>query len=200
MALKFLYRAAGRGADPVALLPGAWNPPTVAHIAIARAALSWADEVVLIIPRKLPHKEFAGASFEERAFMLERLAAAEGFSAGVTESGLYFEIAAEARQALGDGEIGLVCGRDAAERIACWNYDRPGVFDEMLAKHPLLVASRLGLWEGAGPGVIQIPIDSSFDPVSSSEVRRRLQAGEDWAPLVPEAIRNEVARLYGGRR
>jgi nicotinic acid mononucleotide adenylyltransferase len=70
----------------------------------------------------------------------------------------------------------------------------------MVAKHPLLVASRLGLWEGAGAGVIQIPIDSSFDPVSSSEVRRRLQAGEDWAPLVPEAIRNEVARLYGGRR
>jgi hypothetical protein len=70
----------------------------------------------------------------------------------------------------------------------------------MVAKHPLLVASRLGLWEGAGRGVIQIPIDSSFDPVSSSEVRRRLRTGEDWAPLVPETIRHEVAWLYGGRR
>jgi nicotinate-nucleotide adenylyltransferase len=200
MALKFLYRTAGGGAGRVALLPGAWNPPTVAHIAIARAALSWADEIILVIPRKLPHKEFAGVSFEERAFVLERLAAEEGFSAGVTESGLYFEIAAEAQQAFGDREIGLVCGRDAAERIACWDYDRPGIFEEMVEKHPLLVASRLGLWEGAGPDVIQIPIDSSFDPVSSSEVRRRLQTGEDWMPLVPEAIRSEVARLYAGRR
>jgi nicotinic acid mononucleotide adenylyltransferase len=199
MALKFLSRTAAEGGSPVALLPGAWNPPTVAHIAIARAALSWASEVVLIIPRKLPHKEFAGVSFEERAFVLERLAAGEGLSAAVTESGLYFEIAAEAREALGDREIGLVCGRDAAERIATWNYGRPRVFEEMVQKHPLLVASRLGLWEGAGPGIIQIPIDSSFDPVSSSEVRRRLQAGEDWTPLVPETVRSEVARLYTGR-
>jgi len=200
MALKFLHRTARAGRGPVALLPGAWNPPTVAHIAIARAALSWADEIVLIIPRDLPHKQFAGVSFEERAFLLERLAAAEdGFSAAVTESGLYFEIAAEAREMLGDAAIGLVCGRDAAERIAHWNYGRPGVFEEMVAKHPLLVASRLGSWEGAGEGIVQIPIDPSFDLVSSSEVRRRLQAGEDWTLLVPEAIRGEVARLYCGR-
>ena len=58
----------------VALFPGAWNPPTVAHLAIARAALTWSDEVVWLLPRAFPHKSFDGAPFEDRLHMLRRIA------------------------------------------------------------------------------------------------------------------------------
>ena len=47
-----------RDARRVALLPAAWNPPTLAHLAIAQAALDFADEVLLVLPRVLPHKRF----------------------------------------------------------------------------------------------------------------------------------------------
>ena len=202
--MKFLYRTAAKDPRRLALLPGAWNPPTTAHVAMARAALQWADEVVFVIPQALPHKEFEGVSFADRARMIAQAAAREPrVSAAITESGYYFEMAAEAHASvIGPHEIGLICGRDAAERIAGWDYGRSGVFEEMLARHPLLVASRSGLWqqaEGYGDRVVTLKMEPGFDLISSTEVRRRVAAAEDWMPLVPESIHNEVARLYGGR-
>ncbi len=31
-------------------------------------------------------------------------------------------------------ELSFICGRDAAERILHWDYGRPGVVEEMLAR------------------------------------------------------------------
>ncbi len=128
----------------MALFPGAWNPPTIAHVAIARAARALADEVIWVMPRAFPHKGFEGAGFAARCRMLEILAQQdEGFSAAVSDGGLYAEIADEAREFFGHGaEIVLVCGRDAAERIARWDYGAPGVFDDLLRRYRLLVAAR----------------------------------------------------------
>jgi nicotinic acid mononucleotide adenylyltransferase len=184
------------------LLPGAWNPPTVAHLGIARAALEWADEVVLVLPRTFPHKGFEGASFENRIDMLCEVAASEqGLSVASSDGGLYLEIAEEAAEALQpQTEIGLVCGRDAAERIAMWDYGMPGVFESMIARYPLLVAGRAGKYVPA-PGhshrIVTLPVAGSFDEVSSSEIRRRIRAGERWQHLVPKTIVSRVAELYG---
>ncbi len=84
--------------------------------------------------------------------MLVRLAECEpGFSAAVSEGGLYAEIAQEAREFFGEGTgIVLLAGRDAVERIAAWDYGRPGVFDELVRRHRLLVAARQGEYEPAG--------------------------------------------------
>jgi nicotinic acid mononucleotide adenylyltransferase len=183
------------------VLPGAWNPPTVAHVGIARAALEWAGEVVLVLPRAFPHKGFEGVSFENRIGMLCQVAAAgKGLSVASSEGGLYVEIAEEAAEALEpETEIGLVCGRDAAERIAAWDYGAPGVFEAMIGRHPLLVAGREGAYVPApahSHRVVILPIDGSFDEVSSSEIRRRIVTGECWQHLVPEAIVPRVAELY----
>lgn len=139
---------------------------------------------------------------QQRMRLLQSVVSTEpGFSAAVTESGYYFEIAEEARLALpGDTEIGLVCGRDAAERIAAWDYGAPGVFEAMIARYPLLVASRGGEYQPLSTHshrIIGIAVDAQFDLVSSTEIRRRAAAGEDWRPLVPESIHAEVARMYG---
>ncbi|MES1258644.1 MAG: hypothetical protein ABUS51_09440 [Acidobacteriota bacterium] len=204
MALSFQYRSRPASLpDParVALFPGAWNPPTVAHLAIARAARAWADEIVLVLPRSLPHKAFDGAAFAHRLALLHQLAVTEpDLSVATTDGGLYFEMAAEAERCFGPhAEIGLVCGRDAAERIAAWDYGRPGVFGEMLARHPLLVAARAGDYVAASPHaarIVTLPMNPSFSDVSSTEVRRRIATRDTWRHLVPDAIAGQVEVLY----
>jgi nicotinate (nicotinamide) nucleotide adenylyltransferase len=206
MALTFQYRDERTGernpAGPIALFPGAWNPPTTAHMAIARAALAHAAEVVWLLPRVFPHKAFEGASFDERREMLCRMARAEhGFSVAVTEGGLYFEMADEARAYFGpEPEIALLCGKDAAERIADWDYGTPGVFDAMVDKYPLLVAERTGAYlPGArhADRVMRVSMGGEFDEVSSSEVRNRMENGLPWRHLMPAAIADLAAKIYG---
>jgi nicotinate-nucleotide adenylyltransferase len=204
LALEFLYRSAASGApvpERVAVFPGAWNPPTLAHVEIARAARRHADEVIWVLPRAFPHKGFEGADFAARSRMLEKLAReSEGCSVAVSDGGLYMEIAGEAREFFGPGpEILLVCGRDAAERMATWDYGAPDVFENMLRNYPLLVAARGGEYEPAGrycDRIARLNMGADWDEVSSSEVRRRIAEGEDWRPLVPPAIAAMVESLY----
>lgn len=191
MALEYLYRNV-RAQRRVALFPGSWNPPTVAHMAIARAGLEWAEEVIWVLPRTLPHKAFAGAGFDDRLRMLGAIArATPGYSVAVTEGGLYAEMAAEAVETLGgEVEIDLLCGRDAAERIEAWNYGEAEVFDKLIERHRLLVAARWGQYHPPAKyqGRIVRLSAGEFDEVSSSEVRRRLESGEDWRHLVPAEL------------
>lgn len=203
MALEFLYRDAG---DParVALFPGSWNPPTIAHEAIAGAASSWADEVVWILPAAMPHKTWEGAAFRDRRRMIEQMARSrKKFSAAISEGGLYTDIAREAREHFAPGtEIALLLGRDAAERIAGWDYGPDAaddVFEKLVAAHPLLVASRAGEYEPEERHrgrIITLPF-AAHDDVSSSEVRRRIAQHEPWQHLVPAGIVELVARIYG---
>src|SRR3954447_25714353 len=101
------------------VFPGSFNPVTVAHLALAAAALNIVDEVVFVLPRQFPHKTYSGASFEQRMELLSlALAAHPRFSAAVSENGLFVEIADECRECFGaDVRLSFLCGRDAAERI-----------------------------------------------------------------------------------
>jgi nicotinic acid mononucleotide adenylyltransferase len=200
LSLEFLHRGA---ADParVVLFPGTWNHPTVAHADIARTALRQADEVVWVMPKALPHKTFDGACFDARCGMLEALVRqTPGFSAAISCGGLYAEIAEEARRYFGAAtEIALALGRDAAERIAGWDYGRPGVFEEFIERYKLLVAAREGDYvpEPHHAGSISaLLMESSWDEVSSSEVRRRIAEGAAWRELVPKVIIPMVETLY----
>src|SRR3981081_4256781 len=86
------------------VLPGAFNPPTRAHLAMAQAALAVVDEVLFALPRGFPHKQYTGWEFETRLELLR--AALNGnprFSLASTEGGLFTEIAEEARSAYGSG-------------------------------------------------------------------------------------------------
>jgi nicotinate-nucleotide adenylyltransferase len=199
---EFLHRSK-TASSRVILFPGTWNPPTIAHVDIARAALLHADEVIWVLPRSFPHKAFEAADFKARCAMLRMLTPeSDGFSAAVSTGGLYAEIAQEAREYLGPGiDISIALGRDAAERIATWDYGRPGFFDEFVQEFKLLVAARRGDFSPShrhAGRISALPMSATWDDVSSTEVRRRIVAGEEWRHLVPSALILMIESLYGG--
>jgi nicotinate-nucleotide adenylyltransferase len=197
--MEFLQRAAGQP-ERLGILPGAFNPITVAHLALARAALRHVNEVVFVVPRVFPHKNYSGASFSERLSMLREAASGESaFSIATTDGGLFLEIARECHAAYGDHvRLSFLCGRDAAERIVGWDYGRPEAVVDMLRQFELLVADREGAYEPAGEtGASVRRLETGcLDGVSATEVRERIARGDAWEHLVPEAIIEHARRIY----
>jgi nicotinate-nucleotide adenylyltransferase len=198
--MEFYLRTAG-GPSRVGILPGSFNPVTVAHLALARAALSHVDEVVFVLPRVFPHKKYSGASFAERVELLRlALSGEEAFSIAAADRGLFVEIAAECRAAYGEGvRLTFLCGRDAAQRIAAWEYGRPGAFAEMLRQFDLLVAARGGEYEPPSEfwaAIRTLELTGEFDHVSATEVRERIARGQPWEHMLPAAVRRRVREIY----
>lgn len=196
--MEFLHRGRA-GASGIALLPGAWNPPTRAHVAMVRASLAWAGEAVLVLPRALPHKEFAGAGFARRVEWIRQLAVAHGFSAAISDGGLFIEMSRECRSATGSAQVFVVCGRDAAERIVGWDYGTAGSIEAQLDEYQMLVAPRGGVYvppAHLADRIHPLALAEDWYEVSSTEVRQRIQSGLPWADLVPEAIAADVLAAY----
>jgi nicotinic acid mononucleotide adenylyltransferase len=183
------------------MLPAAWNPPTRAHVALAEAALAFADEVLLALPRVFPHKEFEFASFDLRLEWLRRIAAARpGLGVAVTEGGLFLEMTRALRAAdPGVQDVYIVCGCDAAVRFLAWPYDGgPGAI-EQLREFSLLVALRdepFATPELLRDSIHELDLKPELRRVSSTEIRRRIAQGEPWAHWVPREVVEDAARIY----
>jgi nicotinic acid mononucleotide adenylyltransferase len=153
------------------------------------------DEVVFVLPRVFPHKSYSGASFDDRvSLLLAALDSEDRVSIASTAQGLFVEIGAECRAVYGPGlRLSFLCGADAAERIATWDYGEPGAFERMREHFDLLVATR-----GAAFDAPHRPLDlgSSYTHVSATEVRDRIARGEPWEHLVPAPIHDQVRRIY----
>ncbi|HZT28748.1 MAG TPA: nicotinate-nicotinamide nucleotide adenylyltransferase [Bryobacteraceae bacterium] len=199
--MEFLQRAPG---TPLVLgiFPGAFNPPTRAHLTLARTVLAKADEILFVLPRVFPHKAYEGADFTQRVRMLEAACIGEPrFSIGASDQGLLIDIARECRQHYGPAtRLAFLCGRDAAERIVHWDYGTPGAFAGMLREFELWVASRGGPYEPPGDlqhGIRALPAPDGCEEISASEVRRRICDGRPWEHLVPEAVVPLAREIYG---
>ena len=202
--MKFFRRAAGRPAT-VGVLAGTFNPPTRAHLALARAALPLVDEVVFVLPCVFPHKNYEGAGFRERLRMLAAALAGEPrFSIASTGSGMFLDIARECRAAYGrTTALKFLCGRDAAERIEKWDCTRSDAFPEMLREFELLVFPRQGTYRPPPESrdrILVLPLEGDFDEVSATEVRNRIAKGQAWEHLVPKPIVVLARESYGRQR
>lgn len=196
--MTIVSRAQGRPAR-VAIFPGAFNPPTLAHIAMAEAGLGVVDEILFVLPRVFPHdKDYSGSGFEERVQLVHAAIGGHArFSLGLSDGGLFSDIAREASEHY-SAELFLLCGRDAAERIVGWDYGIGPDIRSQLEWFQLLVASREGAYEAPAEirdRVINITLDPKMDAISSSEIRRRIAAGERWEDLTPAAVARLLARL-----
>jgi nicotinate-nucleotide adenylyltransferase len=177
------------------ILAGAFNPVTRAHLALAEAARGVVGEVVWVVPRVYPHKHFHGAALEDRIEMLKLAGGHDRVE--ITAGGLFIDIARELRRPGTD--ISFICGRDAAERIIHWDYGEAGAIEKMLEEFSLLVAERGGTYEAPAQlrhRVHRLALEEDLSDVSSSEVRRRIAAGERWEHLVPAPIVEHVQRIY----
>ena len=198
--MEFVRR---RCATPATLgvLAGAFNPPTIAHVALLEAARASVDHVVFVIPRTFPHKAFHGATLEERLRMLEALENDAGpFSIAITEGGLFIEIARECRQAYApEVDVAFICGRDAAERIITWDYGDPAAIERMLSEFRLLVAARAGEFH-APPRLVDriqsLDLPANLDQVSSTEIRDCLAQGRPWQSHAPAPLRAMITEIY----
>ena len=200
MTLEFFHRASTPPAR-LGILPGTFNPVTVAHLGLAEAALELVDEVVFVLPRVFPHKTYSGAAFEQRVDLLRSAIANQpAFSVAATDHGLFVEIAHACRAAYGgDTRLSFVCGRDAAERIIEWDYGDLKVVPDMLGEFDLLVADRGGTYwppNEFSHAICRLPLENTFDPISATEVRERIARAEPWEHLVPAAIREQVREIY----
>lgn len=198
--VTFFRRAPG-SPRRLGILAGTFNPPTRAHLALARAALALVDEVLFALPQAFPHKGYEGAGFHERLQMLDAALRAEPrCSLAATEGGLFIEIARECRPAYpSQTELYFVCGRDAAERIVNWDYGCPGAIQEQLREYQLLVAPRQGVWQAPAhlaDRIHALALEPGYEEISATEVRERIRRGQPWRPLVPEPIHHLVEAIY----
>jgi nicotinate (nicotinamide) nucleotide adenylyltransferase len=201
--MEFLVRPEGQP-ERLGILPGSFNPPTKAHLALAAAALAEMDHVLLVLPRAFPHKNYDGASFGQRSRMLVAAVGRQPrLAAAISEGGLFIEIAQECRAAYGPGvQLAFVCGRDAAERVVGWDYGKTNAINQMLETFQLLVACRQGAYEPPAhlrQYIRALALPADLNAVSASDVRRRIRERAPWQHLVPDAIvpiLNEMRGIY----
>jgi nicotinate (nicotinamide) nucleotide adenylyltransferase len=194
------YRRSRTKTARLGVLAGSFNPPTIAHLALALSAQGHIDELLWVVPGIFPHKEYFGATLEQRLTMLASLDPHMPYSVASTEQGLFIDIARECKSEFGNRQqLVFLCGRDAAERILTWDYGREGVVVEMLREFELLVADRGGNFEPPAQWKARIrplAIEAGHDEISSTEVRDRITRGEAWEHLVPAEIVALVREIY----
>ena len=198
--LRF-FKGGPLGHGRVGVLPGAFNPVTNAHIALAKASIEQyrLDQIVFLLPEVFPHKAYAGASFEERLALLKAALSREPrYGIASSDRGLFIEIANSVRDDCGpDADIHLICGRDAAEHIVNWDYGDGPDFAKQLRQFQMLVGSR-----GEGYHIparyqervhcVELPLRLS--KVSATAVRQAVIRSEAWEHLVPAAVADEIVR------
>lgn len=163
----------------VGIYPGSFDPPTVAHLAVAEAAWRQCglDRLALAVSTVALGKEtVARPRLADRVEVLEAVGSTRPWlSVVVTEAQLLADIA--------EGYDVVVMGADKWGQLTdpSWYGDDPSARDDALARLPeVAVAPRPG--GHIPPGVVALDIDHAHRPVSSTAVR----AGRaEW--LLPEA-------------
>lgn len=194
------------------VLGGTFDPIHNGHVAAALAAqraLSL-DTITLIPSHVPPHRQDpVGASGEER-YAMAKLAAQglPGWSASRIEldregRSYTYDTLVELNHALGGPrgtQIFFITGADAFAEIATWSrypavldlanfvvVSRPGItLDSLRARVPSAFSR---------PSTAQtrvIAVEASTPDVSSTDIRRRIRAGESLSGLVPDAVADYI--------
>ena len=197
-----------RGDRPIALLAGSFDPPTVAHVALATA---WREEtrgdVVLVYADRTLPKEPGGEEplldDAERLDALRRVAGAHaGFHAARASHGLIVDQAEAARDRWPGVPVTVLMGSDKARQLfePGWYEDRDEALDRLFAAAEVRYAERAGD-EGRVASIVAEPanarflgrlaaisVSSEIAAVASSEVRRRIRSGMPVVELVPPEV------------
>jgi nicotinate (nicotinamide) nucleotide adenylyltransferase len=208
--------APGRPVARLGVLSGTFNPPTLAHLSLAREAARALelDEVLFVFPEIPPHKRGLEASLADRAEMLRRAVESEPHSsAAISSHGLLLEIhRAVAPHYPTATRTFFLLGSDAAERILLrWPYPDPSTaLAEMFSRFEMGVAGRdrgFTIPPGSFAGLHREKIHALVLPLeyarlSSTLVRASAAVGESLQNMVGSAVAEFIRErgLYGGSR
>ena len=201
------------------LLGGTFDPIHAGHLDVAAAALqALALDGVLLMPANVPpHRSAPQASAPHRFAMCalaiadrERLALLDVELLSKETSFTSASLDRLAAHGVDTRGLFLIAGGDAFREIETWK-DFPALLDRchfVVVSRPATPASSL---RAALPGLSDRMVDPARDlpvggparivlvdaptaPVSSTDVRRRLTAGESIAGLVPDPVARYIAR------
>ncbi|ETX03231.1 MAG: hypothetical protein ETSY1_00740 [Candidatus Entotheonella factor] len=191
------------------VLGGAYNPITLAHLAIADAAVveMKLNEVLFCLPQVPPHKTIFGASLEQRLEMMQLAVGDRPYATvGLCSHGLFLDIERALRPLYTpDTDVFFITGRDAAERILNWEYDdTERALREMFSAFQFIVCDREGAFVMPdNPRLIpyhsrihHFAIPDGLDHISSTAIRDRLQQNQPIDDLVPPSVADFI-RLHG---
>jgi len=178
----------------LALFGGTFDPIHSAHLTVAREAAGkfLLDQVWFVPAAHPPHKsDQTGATYQDRCKMVEL--ASEGdprlvmsrLESGAKKS--YSIDTIERVRASGE-EPYFIIGADAFAEIATWHR-----WQELIRITEFIVVTRPGHHYDAPPGARVHRLDTVALPVSSSEIRRQLAAG-DIPPELPPAVGRYIAQ------
>jgi nicotinate-nucleotide adenylyltransferase len=188
----------------VGLFGGSFDPVHDAHVALARTALEQLrlDELRWIPVGQPWQKTRRLASASDREAMVRLAIAGEPRfvldRSELRRSGVSYTLdtVRELIFATPDDNFALILGQDQYASLHTWRDWR-----ELLGLVTLAIANRPGAVLTVNPQIAQVAHQTVLLPmmeVSSTEVRRRVAAGESIAGLVPEPVARyiEERRLY----
>jgi nicotinate-nucleotide adenylyltransferase len=196
------------------VLGGSFNPIHIAHLFTAETAAAGAalDQVLLVPAAQSPFKRSAAVAAADRVEMVRLAAAGNPLLAVSTVDvdrpppSYTVDTMALLRAAHPDADLSLILGIDALQDLLEWREP-----ERLLDLCELVVVSRPGfslevpaaIAEALGPRAERIRLQPMLLlEISSSEIRRRLKAGEPVRYLLPEVVEQFVRErgLYGARR
>lgn len=202
------------GPARIGILSGSFNPPTLAHIELARRAKQSfkIDHILFTISRVTINKErVEGLSLEDRLLLLSLIAEEEGSaSVAAVNRGLYFEHAQAFRSLLGtQSRIYFIVGMDKVIQIFDPGYyqDRDAALKILFTEAQLIAAGRHS-WgkeeleklldrEENRPyqdRVYSLTLPEDVRGLSSSELRTVIAKGDSVEGQLPEVVERFIAK------
>jgi nicotinate-nucleotide adenylyltransferase len=195
----------------IAMFGGAFDPPHLAHVAIARAALDQLQlDLLLVVPTGQPWHRAGATSDPEHRLAMTRLAFLAIDRVQVDEAELrragptYTVDTLDAlRRCHPMAELFLILGQDQALHLERWHR-----WQDVLEIATLCIVGRgdperlvdddAGAGSGLGPSWHSLMLRLPRMAVNATEIRRRVGAGQDIAELVPTSVARYIAehKLY----
>jgi len=196
----------------IGILCGAFNPPTLAHVELARRAKDGfkLDHILFTMSRITIDKEkVEGLSQEDRMLLLSLITGELGWaSVAAVNKGLYFEQARAFRSLLGNkARIFFVVGMDKVIQIFDPRYyqDRDKALKGLFTEVQLIAASR-GPWDKKElkeflsrkenqvyqDRVYPLTLSEGLKDLTSTDLRTRIAKGESVQDQLPEVIEKFV--------
>lgn len=190
------------GGISTGIFGGSFNPVHNGHIAIAKALLHGygLDEIWLVVSPQNPMKEQAGLLGDSLRLEIARRAVAgeSGLHASDYEFALprpsyMWNTLCRMSAEMPGRSFTLLIGADNWQVFHRWYR-----YEDIMRRYRIVVYPRRGSEVSAGslPGGVTLA-DVPLLDVSSTEIRRRIAAGEPIDGLVPECVKEKITECYG---